>query len=273
MERLDRVFVSVEWESNFPRAFLSAMSSSTSDHSPLKICPEADLHIGKRFDFEAFWPKVDGFLEVMAEAWNSVPPNPNPYKNVDDRLRATSKKLASWGDTFIGNVKFQILVVNEVILRLDVAMERRQLFEAERGLWRLLKRKLLGLASLERSIARQRSRLMWLQEGEACTKFFHMHASHRRRKNFIDELKVDGRMLTAHEDKAEAIDDFYDQLLGSAPDRQFTLDIDELQLPVHDLDHLEAPFSEEEVWEAVKSQALDKAPGPDGFSGLFYVAC
>jgi hypothetical protein len=29
----------------------------------------------------------------------------------------------------------------------------------------------------------------------------------------------------------------------------------------------------EEVWNVVKAQELDKAPGPDGFTGRFYVAC
>jgi hypothetical protein len=71
-------------------------------------------------------------------------------------------------------------------------MESRALSHGERGLRKLLKRKLLGLASLERTIARQRSRITWLSEGDACTRFFHLHANHQRRKNFIAHFKVDG---------------------------------------------------------------------------------
>lgn len=33
-----------------------------------------------------------------------------------------------------------------------------------------------------------------------------------------------------------------------------------------DLNELDRPFTEEEVWEIVKDMAGDKAPGPDGFS-------
>jgi hypothetical protein len=162
---------------------------------------------------------------------------------------------------------------NELILRLDVAMESRALFVEERGFRRLLKRKLLGLASLERTIARQRSRITWLAEGDACTKFFHLDANHRRRKNFIAHLKVDGVLEAEQEKTANAADAFYFNLLGTAPEREFSLDLDFLGVRSHDLSELDRPFTEEEVWAVVRSQELDKAPGPDGFSGRFYMAC
>lgn len=33
------------------------------------------------------------------------------------------------------------------------------------------------------------------------------------------------------------------------------------------------PISEDEVWSVIKDMALDKAPGPDGFTGRFYKSC
>jgi hypothetical protein len=59
-------------------------------------------------------------------------------------------------------------------------------------LQRELKVKCLGLASLSQSIARQRSRLTFLKEGDASTNFFHLQACHRGRKSFIDHLHHDG---------------------------------------------------------------------------------
>jgi plasmid replication initiation protein len=56
----------------------------------------------------------------------------------------------------------QILLATEVILHVDVAMESRLLSPEERALCRLIKKKLLGLASLEWTLARKRSRLLWL---------------------------------------------------------------------------------------------------------------
>ena len=34
--------------------------------------------------------------------------------------------------------------------------------------------------------------------------------------------------------------------------------------------HLDHCFSEEEIWQAIVEMPTDKAPGPDGFTGLFY---
>jgi hypothetical protein len=41
----------------------------------------------------------------------------------------------------------------------------------------------------------------------------------------------------------------------------------------HNLSVLEAPVSDQEVWETIKELPPDKAPGPDGFTGLFCKAC
>jgi hypothetical protein len=112
-----------------------------------------------------------------------------------------------------------------------------------------------------------------LSEGDACTKFFHLHANHRRRKNFIPHLQVDGVLVSDQDGKARAVDAFYEQLLGSCPERGYSLDLDFLGMQTHDLSGLEVPFTEEEVWGVIRSQELDKAPRPDGFTSRFYTAC
>ena len=66
LERLDRVFTSVDWEVEFPASFLSALSSSISDHCPLLLNLAAQLRLGRRFRFETFWPNAEGFQDVVA---------------------------------------------------------------------------------------------------------------------------------------------------------------------------------------------------------------
>jgi hypothetical protein len=67
-----------------------------------------------------------------------------------------------------------------------------------------------------------------LAEGDACTKFFHLHANHGWRKNFITRLKVVGVLVSVQERKAEAMDSFYAELLGASSERAFSLDLDYL---------------------------------------------
>jgi hypothetical protein len=104
LEKLDRVFSTVDCETLYPDAFLSAMSTGPSDHCPLVLKFLPDLHRGRRFQFQSFWTKVDGFLDVVQEAWTTEPDEPNPFKRLDQKLKATAKSLSSWSSKFIGNI-------------------------------------------------------------------------------------------------------------------------------------------------------------------------
>jgi hypothetical protein len=43
---------------------------------------------------------------------------------------------------------------------------------------------------------RLKSRVLWLKEGDKCTKFFHTMANSNKRKNFIDSLSIDSTIST-----------------------------------------------------------------------------
>lgn len=82
-----------------------------------------------------------------------------------------------------------------------------------------------------------------------------------------------GQVATGHDDITAVVDRYYEEILGSAPEQQFSLDLECLDLPNRDLSHLEVEFSPEEVRNIIKAMPLDKAPGPDGFTGRFYYVC
>ena len=47
----------------------------------------------------------------------------------------------------------------------------------------------------------------------------------------------------------------------------------ELQLPSIQGGGLDNPFTEEEIWNAIKAMPPEKAPGPDDFNSIFFRAC
>ncbi|XP_073367882.1 uncharacterized protein [Aegilops tauschii subsp. strangulata] len=116
LEKLDRVLVSVEWEALHPTSFLSALSTSTSDNCPHHLVLEANLTRGRRFHFEAYWTKIEGFQEVVRQAWGSQPFIQNPFKRLEAKLRATAKQLSNCSNKYVGSVRQQIRIANEVIL-------------------------------------------------------------------------------------------------------------------------------------------------------------
>lgn len=114
---------------------------------------------------------------------------------LDCKLRSVAKALQSWSSARIGSGRLQLAMTREVVLRFDEAQESRELTAQEAALHKTLKLRILGLASMARTIARQRSRLFFLAEGDANTKFFHLQECHRGQKNRIESLWVEGSEL------------------------------------------------------------------------------
>ena len=146
---------------------------------------------------------------MLKMAWTMTPAASNDYLTLQSKLRATARSLQKWSDRWIGNVKLQIAIAIEVIKQLDIAMGARTLSDAERDLRKCLKRKLLGLSSLERTIARQRSRMLQLREGDGNTRLFHQQASHRQRKNVLRSVKYNDRLYAGQDEVASAVDAYF----------------------------------------------------------------
>ncbi|KAM0899425.1 hypothetical protein ACQ4PT_021294 [Festuca glaucescens] len=120
---------------------------------------------------------------------------------------------------------------------------------------------------------KQRSRVSWLRAGEANTRFFHLKANGRRRKNFMHALHHAGGTATEQQHKQQLIHSHFSALFSAADEARMELNWAELGLPVADLAELDAAFSEEEIHASLLEMPSDKALGPDGFNALFFKAC
>jgi len=269
--RLDRALVSLDWEAMHPDCHLQALSSDASDHCPLLLQTQLCIHHMRRFHFESFWPKMPGYQEAVVRGWTCAASTTDPLRRLDELFRNLKRELQSWAASRIGNIRDQLLMARSIILRLDQAAERRALSDSEHQLRKDLKLKVLGLASLERTMARQRARVRFLADGDTNTKYFHMLARGRKRRNGISRLRnASGDACSSHEQMEAAILDHFRSVFGQDGAGGFTMDFQAIGIPSLDLSALDLPFSEEEVEVAVRDMPSDRAPGPDGFTGLFY---
>ena len=103
--------------------------------------------------------------------------------------------------------------------------------------------------------------------------FFHRRITARHRKNFIRCLKDGNGWATTHQDNAAKIQSHFESIMRRPPARKVDFNWEILGLRRHDLSPLVAPFSEQEIKTAIDLLPVDKAPGPDGFTGLFLKTC
>ena len=273
MSRLDRFFCNAEWDATFSNHILNAFSTSLSDHCPLLLSNQSGPRRPSSFKFENYWVKLPGFKDVVRTAWDTTTDHHEPFHVLCHKLHSTSQKLKAWSKEINYDAKKLFFMAQEIILRLDIAQENRSLTAAELLLRAKLKKRILGLAVIERARCKQASRLSSIKLGDANTKYFHHKVNARRRKNHIQRLRHGHGWAINHDDKASVIQDHFSKFMGHPPARQHDINWDELNLPSHDLSGLDATFTEEEIKHAIHQMSFDKAPGPDGYTGAFFRSC
>ncbi len=149
----------------------------------------------------------------------------------------------------------------EVILQLDIAQESRQMSQAELTLRRGLKDRVLGIAVVERARKKQAARITYLKEGDANTKFFHLRMNARKRKIFIQRLRVGNMWKLNHEEKATAIKEHFQNFMARPSPRLKDLDWDVLRLPPPTVPQLMAPLPKRRFTRA-KAVSQRQSPGP-----------
>jgi hypothetical protein len=95
-------------------------------------------------------------------------------------------------------------------------------------------------------------------------------ANDRRTKNYIAAVRVGNEIVTDQARKVEAFTNAFANTLGKIQNRNHGIDLTALGLATANLEELKTLFSEEEVWRTIKDMPPDRAPGPDGFIGVFY---
>jgi len=272
--RLDRFFVSPNWEVKFSGSLQKRLPRLCSNHFPILLdC--GGVHWGpKPFKFENMWLKAEGFVDRVCLWWESYRFQGSPSFIFSQKLKALKIDLKRWNDQEFGNVEFRKEMHMEELCALDSLEEQRDLIPKEKA------RKCGVIRDLENSILqeeiswRQKSGALWLKEGDKCTKFFHRIANSNRRSNSIESLSINGSISSDQQVIRDHVAQFYKSLF--AEPFNWRPKMDNLvfdNLDAGEASSLELPFEEREVLEVVKGLNRDKAPGPDGFTIAFFQDC
>jgi hypothetical protein len=107
--KIDRIFVTTEWESAFPLVRVKALERPPSDHNPLLINSGNNTHFGKRrFRFEKWWLEKENFRALVAKAWAEPCQDTNIVDRWQFKVRTFRRIVRGWASNEVARVSRRI---------------------------------------------------------------------------------------------------------------------------------------------------------------------
>uniref|UniRef100_A0A803PLP7 Reverse transcriptase domain-containing protein n=1 Tax=Cannabis sativa TaxID=3483 RepID=A0A803PLP7_CANSA len=193
-------------------------------------------------------------------------------ENILQKIAACSSSLQQWHISTFGNMKEKIATAQKQVTRLNNQPTRTSILVED------LKKSesiLDELLEQEEQYWQQRSRVDWLSSGDQNTKFFHAYASSRKASNRISSLlDSNGTKITSKDGMSNIITNFFAKLFTATTADQSAIQAVTATIPTSITSEVNAsltvPFTEAEVFAALKTMSPDKSPGSDGMSAMFY---
>nr|XP_027103110.1 uncharacterized protein LOC113724399 [Coffea arabica] len=275
-KRLDRVLVDCGWLGSGVVPLVHHLACTASDHSSLLVSYLISSSSSPRsFRFQDVWLRHASFKGVVQEAWLSGSTG-RPMRRFLYKLKAVKAALTVWNKNVFGNVFDALKQAEEEVAQLEAEAAARPSPEVDLRL--VQASSVLKEALLRQAIFwRQKSRLRWLKEGDANSKFFHSYVRQRRVKVRIHRLQTSSGAWTDDVGSIHAMaETFFSDLFTQGPLDQVTGDkLSRIPTILSEDDNLDLERlpTAEEVRGAVFSLDRDSCSGPDGFPGSFYQAC
>jgi hypothetical protein len=192
---------------------------------------------------------------------------------ISAKLKRLRSSLKQWSKN-LSKLSLLLSNCNTFIIFLDGLENTRPLFNPEANLRILVKNQLKTLLHYKNLYWRKWFTNSKVKFGDECTKFFHAMATNSHRKNTISQiLNEDGIWVQDHSGKEALLWSAFRNRLGISTQVTMLFNLDSLITPRDDMESLGAPIFREEIDTVVKRLPSDKAPGPDGFNGLFIKKC
>lgn len=270
-ERLDRAICNGAWRELCPTAQVCNLKPLGSDHSPLLIQLEYVGFVGKReFKFEPMWIDHAEYNELIIREWGgrlNQEEGENPW--LIGKLVRLRSVLIDWSKKVFPNNKVEIQrllnVLKECYEGERGELDRSRVEEVERDINLLWER--------EEKYWFQRSRVSWLKWGDENSSFFHKTTIQRRARNKIVRVRNDiGDWVEDREGIGNCFSSFYHSLFTKSGRRNLDRVLSYVAPKVSDQDNVNLlrPIGDLEIKQVVHELGGVKAPGPDGYHGVFY---
>jgi ribonuclease HI/exonuclease III len=275
--RLDRFLV----QSSFLMLGLIITSdilpNSTSDHKPIALEIKKELNQGPiPFRFNPAWLQHKDFRSIVTKVWTSKI-NGSAYHVWEEKLKRLKFELKSWAKNKADPTATRLESQKQLEIH-QLALERKEITHQDIIVEEHLQSQWHKHCREEESYWRQKSRSLWLQEGDRNTTYFHKQAEARKQFKAVTQIQDQNSTITEPEAIRNAAFETFKNLY-TEKERDC---IDQHTYPLsvvpklikEEVNHkLSEAVTQQEIKEALDQMHPDKAPGPDGFTARFYQQC
>ncbi|KAG7556816.1 Zinc knuckle CX2CX4HX4C [Arabidopsis suecica] len=264
--KLDRCFGNSAWFSMFPNSHQWFLEKLGSDHRPVlvKFIKDQELFRGQ-FRFDKRMADNPLLWNAIHSSWNSEI-SKGKHSSIFS-IAQCRRVIHDWKQSSEYNAKNKIQRLRK---ELDYQMSLQ--FPCWERI-RMLKEQ-LGIAfHEEESFWRQKSSEKWLLDGDKNTEFFHAAVKSKRVRNALNVLLDDnGIEHSLNREKGQLASRFFEKLFQSSNPCNVNDYLGDLQprVSVSMNSELTKEVTEQEIYRAVFSINSESAPGPDGFTALFF---
>ncbi|XP_062028495.1 uncharacterized protein LOC133744394 [Rosa rugosa] len=273
-ERLDRGFQTVQWRDLYPFSRVITLPPSDSDHNTLLVEVRLEKTVLRRhtrkFRFEEGWYGNEQCSEIIHRNW-VIPLTGNVLQQLGTKIKNAGCQLMQWHRVEFQKHKTELHEIQGKLFDIMKQPYSPMQYEVQQN----LHVRQSQLLSLQEKYWKQRSRALWLKEGDRNSAFFHRKASNRKCRNTIKGLQDENgewhndprtikHMLLEYYQKVfanEGVDDDAISTVFRATPMKVTAFMNA---------DLTLPYSDEEIKVALFQMHPSKSPSPDGMSPFFF---
>ncbi|KAJ8420343.1 LOW QUALITY PROTEIN: hypothetical protein Cgig2_012108 [Carnegiea gigantea] len=273
--RIDRAFINALWYDLFDFSQVIYMANSLSDHIALVIdspkCPKPP----STFHFCDMWIRDASFLPLVASHVPEANLQNEPFLCLYWYLHNTRKGLQLLNKNHYADLRSQLRKartdlenVQSLFLADPMNKQLAQMEATQRSHYTLILSSVID-------ILRQQCKADWLAYGDECTRYFFAKAKQRKTVSYFFELQDDqGNFQQGFPAVASILQHYYKSQLGEQLPHSGKIDPHVISmgnvLSIEQQFGLCAPFSDNDIKNAIFSIPNTKSPGPNGFSSGFF---